>query len=138
MPAHETSADYMIVFDGGTSGGNPGLGYGSYAIFDARGTQRVLRHLEFGASATNNEAEYNTLLAALADLRERLKQQVAQTVIVIRGDSRLVIAQVTGEWEARDERMTTLRDAARASLRPFKRYRLVWQARAETVKILGH
>src|SRR5215510_12788812 len=56
-------ADYLIVFDGG-SRGNPGAGYGSYAVFE--GTQPApVQRLEFPGSLTNNEAEYHTLLAAL-------------------------------------------------------------------------
>ncbi len=129
-------ADFLIVFDGG-SRGNPGAGYGSYAVFDGTQPAQVQR-LEFPGLMTNNEAEYHTLIAALAALAERLGQQAAQTSVEVRGDSQLVIQQVLGHWKAKDERMRDLRDQARAGLRRFDRWRLVGQPREDTVRVLGH
>jgi ribonuclease HI len=129
-------ADFLIVFDGG-SRGNPGAGYGSYAVFD--GTQPALvQRLEFPGSMTNNEAEYHTLIAALAALAERLGQRARGATLEVRGDSQLVIQQVLGHWKAKDERMLDLRDQARAGLRRFGRWRLVAQPREDSVRVLGH
>lgn len=129
--------DYLLVFDGG-SRGNPGAGYGSYAIFDATGAGFTIR-LSFEAGPlTNNEAEYQTLLAALRDLGRRLGRRAAATTLKITGDSQLVLRQLAGDWEARDDRMRALRDEARAALAPFKGYRLSQRPREEIVRILGH
>ena len=63
--------DIVLIFDGG-SHGNPGWGYGSCAIQRvSHGAQRLER-LELGDDYTNNEAEYDTLIAALEDLIRRL------------------------------------------------------------------
>jgi ribonuclease HI len=129
-------ADYLIVFDGG-SRGNPGAGYGSYAIFDGTRPGQVQR-LEFPGSMTNNEAEYHTLIAALAALAERLAGRAGQSSLEVRGDSQLVIQQVLGAWKAKDERMRSLRDHARAGLRRFGKWRLVAQPREDSVRVLGH
>ena len=54
--------------------------------------------LEF--SATNNEAEYETLLQGMA-----MVQKMGGKTVEMFSDSRLVVGQVNGELEARDARM---------------------------------
>ena len=54
--------------------------------------------LEF--SATNNEAEYETLLQGMT-----MVQKIGGKAVKIFSDSRLVVGQVKGELEARDVRM---------------------------------
>jgi ribonuclease HI len=132
-------ADYVIIFDGGSEG-NPGRGYGSYALIDAQGRQRLVR-LELGGNVTNNEAEYDTLIAALEDLLQQTEsntQRPSKVTVEVRGDSRLVLRQVRGEWKSKDERMRRRRDRVRALLTRFGSYRLVEQRREESVKVLGH
>ena len=51
-------------------------------------------------SATNNEAEYETLLEGMA-----MVQRMGGKSIKLFSDSRLVVGQVRGEFEAKDERM---------------------------------
>ncbi len=129
-------ADYLIVFDGG-SHGNPGVGYGSFAIFEGSRPAGVHR-LTFPGSLTNNEAEYMTLLGALRHLLELLGERAATATLEVRGDSALVLQQVLGHWKAKDDRMRALRDEVRALLTGFKDRRLVQQPREDTVKVLGH
>ncbi len=129
-------ADCLVIFDGGSQG-NPGPAYGSYAISQAGGPARVTR-LSFEAPLTNNEAEYRTLLAALRDLRQQLADRASLISLEVRGDSQLILEQVAGRWKAKDDRLRELRDDARRELAGFKRHRLVHQARADTVKVLGH
>lgn len=129
-------ADFLIVFDGG-SRGNPGAGYGSYAVFDGTRPGQVQR-LEFREPMTNNEAEYHTLIAGLAALADRLGGAAGQRSLEVRGDSQLVIQQVLGNWKAKDERMRELRDRVRAGLRRFRKWRLVPQPREDSVRVLGH
>ena len=129
-------ADYLIVFDGG-SRGNPGLGYGSYVVFDGTRPAPVQR-LEFPDPMTNNEAEYHTLISALAALAAQLGRRAAKTSLEVRGDSQLVIQQVLGHWKAKDERMLRLRGQARAGLARFAKWRMVAQPREDSVRVLGH
>lgn len=135
----EGAPDYVVIFDGGSEG-NPGFGYGSYAVVTRDERQRV-RRLDFGDDMTNNEAEYDTLIAALEDLSERIEaagKRPADFTLEVRGDSSLVLRQVRGEWKAKDERMRRRRDMVRSLLSRFGGYRLVEQPRAETVRVLGH
>jgi ribonuclease HI len=133
-------ADYTIVFDGG-SHGNPGPGYGSYAITRRRRKKPSLTRLDFGPRMTNNEAEYKALIAALGGLAAEIKargESPADRTVEIRGDSTLVIRQVEGSWRAKDSRMRALRDQARRLVSRFGGHRFVIQPRSESVRILGH
>ena len=56
--------------------------------------------LRLGFLATNNETEYETLLEGMS-----IFQKVGENAIKMFLDSRLVVSQVGGELEARDERM---------------------------------
>ena len=134
------SADITIVFDGGSQG-NPGPGYGSYALMRAGDGSQDRVRLDFGRTMTNNEAEYETLIAALQGLSERAEaagESISDLCIEVRGDSALVIHQVEGAWQTKDDRMRLLRDRARSLLRRFKAHRLVLQGREESVRVLGH
>lgn len=132
--------DYLIIFDGG-SRGNPGQGYGSYALTRLQDGASRLERVEFGGGYTNNEAEYDTLIAALQDLTHRIQEagrQPGEFSLEIRGDSALVINQVQGRWKAKEARMAERRDRARELLRRFGSVDLKAQPRAESVRVLGH
>lgn len=136
----EGQPDYVIVFDGGSEG-NPGPGYGSYAL-TRRGDERErIVRLDFGRDMTNNEAEYESLIAALQGLIGRIDladRSPGEFSLEIRGDSKLVLNQVSGTWKAKDDRMRALRNRARNLLSRFGGHRLVHQDREESVRILGH
>ncbi|XP_030923407.1 uncharacterized protein LOC115950337 [Quercus lobata] len=58
------------------------------------------KSLRLGFLATNNEAKYKALLAGVAMVR-----QLGGEVFELYSNSRLVVGQVNGDFEARDERM---------------------------------
>ena len=133
-------ADYLIIFDGG-SRGNPGEGYGSYEITAVRTGKSRVERLTFGDDMTNNEAEYETLIGALATLAERIEaagKSPSTYALDIRGDSQLVLFQVLGKWKAKDPRMATYRDTVRRLLQKFKGYTLTHHDRSKSVAALGH
>jgi len=134
------SPDYVLTFDGGSKG-NPGWGYGSYAIRRVQdGSQRVER-LDLGDNYTNNEAEYDTLIAGLEDLIRRIEGAGLQPQaysLEVRGDSTLVLNQVQGKWQAKDPRMRERRGRCLRLLRRFHSVDLKIQPRAESVRVLGH
>jgi len=132
-------ATYHLVFDGG-SRGNPGPSYGSYRLGLSRSKLGPARRLDFGRG-TNNEAEYQALIAAVRDLLERLVEKgenPSRATAVVYGDSQLVILQLQGEWKAKDPRMRRLRDEALELLSQFDEVRLVHQPRWRSVSMLGH
>jgi len=146
MPLHfaadelEGPADYTIIFDGG-SRGNPGPGYGSYALVrECDGKQSLVR-LDFGRQMTNNETEYEALIDGLQGLIERIEatgRSPGDFTVEVRGDSALVIHQVEGDWKTKDDRMRALRNRVRELLTCFRGRRLVLQDREETLRVLGH
>ena len=60
----------------------------------------IEKFLRLDFSATNNEAEYEALLIGMA-----MVQRMGEKSIKLFSDSRLVVGQVKGEFEAKDERM---------------------------------
>ena len=58
------------------------------------------KSLRLDFSATNNEVKYETLLE-----RMTMVQRMGGKFIKLFSDSRLVVGQVRGEFEAKDERM---------------------------------
>ncbi len=116
-----------LVFDGGVKDGNPGIGYGSYAI----GTE--ITRVDFGRLMTSNEAEYESLIAGLSSI-----PCPENCTVKVCGDSALVINQVAGLWKTKNERMRVLRDKVRMLLDRFAGYALQTQPREDSVRLLGH
>jgi len=139
-PLAPSTADYRIIFDGGSKG-NPGEGYGSYEITALRTGKARTERLTFGNNVTNNEAEYETLVGALQTLAERIEaagKSPTHYTLDIRGDSMLVIQQVNGKWKAKDARMAQYRDTVRQLLQKYKSYTLRHHDRSNSVAALGH
>ncbi len=139
LPGLAPEQPITIVFDGGSKG-NPGLGYGSYAMRWPGQPQQIVQ-LQFGDGMTNNEAEYDTLVAAIEGVLKRLRDIKADPTtanVDIRGDSQLVINQVKGEWKCSEERLRPRRDRVRSLLRELGHWQLTYHPRENSVRILGH
>ena len=139
VPGQAPEQPIEIIFDGG-SRGNPGQGYGSYAFRWPGSPQQVVR-LRFGDRVTNNEAEYDTLIAALEATLKKLEDSRAApdtARVDIWGDSLLVVNQVHGEWECKEPRLQVRRDHVRDLLRRFGSWHLTHHPRENSVRTLGH
>ena len=139
LPGQAPEQPIGIIFDGGSKG-NPGRGYGSYAV-DWPGFPQQIVKLQFGNHVTNNEAEYDTLIAALEAMIQRLRDQGADpstASIEMRGDSQLVVYQVLGQWKCKDARMKLRRDRVRELLESFSTWRINHHDRSNSVRVLGH
>lgn len=138
-PPHK-APDYILTFDGGSKG-NPGRGYGSYAVTRVKDGAQRLERLILGDNYTSNEAEYDTLIAALQDLLDTIGEagrEAQEFALEIRGDSALVINQLQGNWQAKDSRMRERRGQCTRLLRRFGSVDLKTQPRDESVRVLGH
>uniref|UniRef100_A0A2N9FDC4 Uncharacterized protein n=1 Tax=Fagus sylvatica TaxID=28930 RepID=A0A2N9FDC4_FAGSY len=78
--------------------------------------------------ATNNEAEYEALLAGL-----KLSKKMGVKNLTIKSDSQLVIGQVKGEYEAREDRMKKYLTVVQTLLPHFKKVEFVQIPREENV-----
>lgn len=139
LPDQAPKDPISIVFDGG-SRGNPGEGYGSFAL-DWPGYPREIVQLTFGDQATNNEAEYDTLIAALEAVRDRMvEHQIdpGSTNLSIWGDSLLVCNQVRGEWACKEPRLQARLTTVKDLLKIFGGSELNHHPREKSVEILGH
>jgi ribonuclease HI/antitoxin (DNA-binding transcriptional repressor) of toxin-antitoxin stability system len=139
LPGQAPEQPIRVVFDGG-SRGNPGQGYGSYALYWPGFPKQVVQ-LKFGGLVTNNEAEYDTLIAALEAVLGRLQESGADPStarIEVWGDSQLVVNQINGDWSVTDPRMRVRRDKALALFEQFGAWRLEHHPREQSVRELGH
>ncbi len=139
LPGQAPERPIGVIFDGG-SRGNPGKGYGSYAL-RWPGEQQQLVRLQFGDRVTNNEAEYDTLITALEAILKRLRDTGADPSTArldIRGDSLLVINQVQGTWQCKEARLQMRCQQVRTLLQQFGEWRLQHHDRAKSVDVLGH
>ena len=131
--------ELLVVFDGG-SRGNPGQGYGSYLV-QSPGRKPVVKRVEFGPNYTNNQAEYDSLLASLHYIIERLTatgRTPDGVALEIRTDSDLVANQLQGNYKDKDAGLKMRHGQAVELLDQFGAWQIDWQPREETVKLLGH
>ncbi|XP_062112734.1 uncharacterized protein LOC133823896 [Humulus lupulus] len=78
---------------------------------------RIHYALRFRFNASNNEAEYEALLAGL-----RLARDVHARSIQVNSDSQLVVYQILGEYQARGLRMVAYLNKAKNLLVQFEEY----------------
>ena len=73
--------------------------------------------LRFIFKASNNEAEYEALLAGL-----KLTRELQVDSLLIFNDSKLVVSQISGEFQARDDRMAAYLEKVKEELQNFSRH----------------
>jgi ribonuclease HI len=112
----------------------------SYHLESRTGQKQTIR-LDFGRGVTNDEAEYQTLIAALKDLVTRI-QQAGKTPsaysLLIHTDSQLLVGQLTHGWQVKAANLRPLVDEAAALIQTFGRCDLVKVPREAIVRVLGH
>jgi ribonuclease HI len=132
--------DFLTVLDGGSRGnGSANQGYGSYHLSTRDGKNQTIR-LDLG-TATNDEAEYRTLIAGLRDLLgriERAGKSVSSYSLLVHTDSQLMVGQLTQSWQVKAANLRPLVDEAKSLIQAFGRCDLVKVPRDEIVRVLGH
>lgn len=96
---------YSLYFDGG-SRGNPGPSGCGTSLLDASGNECWYDSYFISPRETNNVAEYTGLLRGLRHLA--LLPHASSCVVVVYGDSQLVIRQLKGEYKVSNPRLQTL------------------------------
>ena len=95
------AVQFRAAIDGG-SRGNPGVAAWGVAVLDDDGRCRE-GHAGYLGRATNNVAEYNSLLEALKLAQERGAQQV-----VLFADSELIVRQIKGIYRVKNAQLKPL------------------------------
>ena len=139
VPLSTRDTPYVITFDGGADP-NPGNGYGSFHIASPTGQELLERrdYSDSGRPMTNNQAEYRTLIEALAFLKQKLGDRARVEHVRVNGDSQLVINQVQGTWKVRQDELKPLRAEAASIGSSFGSIVYRWHRRGNSVRLLGH
>lgn len=120
------AAPWALFFDGGSIG-NPGPSAGAAVL--TRPDGEILRASQFLARATNNQAEYAGFLCGL-----RLAREAGAPRLDVKGDSKLVVCQFTGEWRAKEPPLQKLLAEAKELARAFASVDIAWIPRAENAE----
>ncbi|VFQ67130.1 unnamed protein product [Cuscuta campestris] len=114
-PSHTVEPWWDMALDGAS---RP-KGCGAGIVFTTREGFKIYHAMMFNFKLTNNEAEYEALAGGL-----RLAWALGIKRMRIRSDSSLVVGQVNGEMEVKEERLTWYSDLSRALLRELEEFRL--------------
>ncbi len=108
---------HLTVYTDGASRGNPGLAASGIHIVNDTTSETVV-DLGFALGiATNNVAEYQAVLHAVAWLVAH-KELLADAIhISFRIDSSLVVSQLSGSWKIKDPKLQQLAGEVKAHLR---------------------
>jgi ribonuclease HI len=112
-------ATVASLYTDGASRGNPGPSGVGVLLLDERG-RPLLELNRFLGNATNNEAEYQALIAGL-EAAERL--ELSQLRIFL--DSELVVKQLHGEYRVRNPRLQPLFDEVASRLQRLSSYAIM-------------
>ena len=142
MVAEESPVTELTLWcDGGTRLGNPGPGYGSYAIETEPGifTGRVTQ--DFGQEMTNNAAEYVTLKVGLESVLSWWDGDYVS--LTIRTDSQLIEGHIQGIppgklWKVNAKHLEPLIKDVRQLLSRFASWEIQHTPREDIVAVLGH
>ena len=116
----------VIHFDGGARPSNPGPAAIGYTIEAEDWSDEGSDYL---GKATNNEAEYRALIRGLEVASEQ-----GCTEVEARGDSQLVVRQVTGDWRTKKQHLRELRDRAQELAEEFETFKILWVDREENLR----
>ncbi|MBI5411686.1 ribonuclease HI family protein [Candidatus Peregrinibacteria bacterium] len=90
-----------LFVDGGARG-NPGLGGGGFVVF--RDGKIVLKGERFFGKVTNNQAEYQALIHALKQVKEKIGTPEIRCFM----DSQLVVEQLNGRYKVKSPNVKPL------------------------------
>ncbi|VFQ69268.1 unnamed protein product [Cuscuta campestris] len=114
-PSHTVKPWWDMAVDGAS---RP-KGCGAGIVFTTPEGFKIYHALVFNFKLTNNEAEYEALAGGL-----RLARALGIKRMKIRSDSSLVVGQVNGKMEVKEERLARYSDLVRALLRELEEFRL--------------
>ena len=105
-------------------------GCGARFVLQNSSGQQMEYAIRIGFKVTNNEAEYETLLAKL-----RVATRLGVDFIDTFSDSQLVVNQVQGEYLARDTRMAAYLDEVKSMSQKIKNFTIRQILKKENIKV---
>ena len=112
-------AKKLILYADGASRGNTGLGGAGAVLKDEAG--KTVEEITYfvGQWVTNNVAEYTALLVGLEKALE-----LAASEITIFMDSELVVRQIKGEYQVKNEKLLEIFVQVQKLLKKFSSYKI--------------
>jgi ribonuclease HI len=120
--------DKLIINTDGASRNNPGPAAIGVVIRDERG-KTLIRISQSIGIATNNQAEYHAIIAAL----EKALELQASSVL-LQADSELVVKQMNGGYRVKNADLKLLHAEAIALSRHFSTFNIKYIPREENVE----
>jgi len=121
----DPSLTYLLRFDGG-SRGNPGITGAGMVLYDDQGQEIWCGWKFHSEAATNNLAEYLGLLCGL-----KCAKSFGIERLVVEGDSQLVVRQLNGQYQCREESLKKFYNAAREIARDLAYFEIRHIPRSE-------
>ena len=106
-------SDKIIAYIDGGSRGNPGPAAAAYVLNDSSGAQLEAKAFFLGR-ATNNVAEYTSLIKALEAAAQKGSEQLS-----VFSDSELLVRQINGQYKVKSEQIKPLFQKAVSLLNQF-------------------
>ncbi|MDG6907447.1 MAG: ribonuclease HI family protein [Nitrososphaerota archaeon] len=122
----------MVYFDGLCEPRNPG-GVATYGIIIQKDGETIyedsgLAEAEpWSNDTSNNVAEYSAVIKALEWLDLNRKHN---TSVIVRGDSKLIVSQLNGEFKVKSLRIIELHHKAKKLLAKFRSIKIEWVDRS--------
>ena len=111
------SKRFFLYADGG-SRGNPGPAGVGAVILDSK-KKKVKEVFKYIGETTNNNAEYNALIAGLEEVRS-----LGGDEVIVYLDSELVVKQINGEYRVKNADIKPLFEKAVEVLKNFKSFEI--------------
>ncbi|XP_010677960.1 uncharacterized protein LOC104893543 [Beta vulgaris subsp. vulgaris] len=108
-----TNSKWILHVDGSSNFRGAGLG----VLIKSPQGDIIARAISCDFKATNNEAEYEALLAGLT-----LAKDLNATEVEAYSDSLLIVSQIKGEFAAKDLKMTAYLDAVQSKVKSFLKF----------------
>ncbi|XP_057250585.1 uncharacterized protein LOC130591328 [Beta vulgaris subsp. vulgaris] len=105
LEVNTTNSKWILHVDGSSNFRGAGLG----VLLKSPQGDIIARAISCDFKATNNEAEYETMLAGLT-----LAKDLKATEVEAYSDSLLIVSQIKGEFAAKDSKMTAYLDAVQS------------------------
>jgi len=116
----------VVKFDGGTRPDNPGPSAIGYVVEADDWTEEESEHI---GESSNNRTEYRALIQGL-----ELAFEKGCTEVEARGDSKLVVNQVRGEWDVGEPELRPLRNRAQEVAGEFETFEIHYIPREKNWK----
>ncbi|RDX91197.1 Retrovirus-related Pol polyprotein from transposon 17.6, partial [Mucuna pruriens] len=112
----QIEGEWYLLVDGSSNQTGSGAG----VILEGPNGVLVEQSLHFNFKASNNQAEYEALLAGM-----RLVLEIEAKRLITKSDSKLITRQVNGEYQAKDPRLAKYKERAKTMAASFESFKLL-------------